>query len=119
MNDASSEQRKRTAPATSFGSPSRPSGVLVSIAAGQLLGDRAADALRGAGDEGALALEAREAHASDRSSGSRSSASTLFTETVLTLLSIRLTSPERTLPGPTSTKVRTPSRTSSVADCVK
>src|SRR6266705_1916116 len=33
MNDASSEQRKRTAPATSFGSPSRPSGVLVSIAA--------------------------------------------------------------------------------------
>ena len=33
MNDASSEQRKRTAPATSLGSPSRPSGVLVSIAA--------------------------------------------------------------------------------------
>ena len=32
MNDASSEQRKRTAPATSFGSPSRPSGVLPSIA---------------------------------------------------------------------------------------
>ena len=33
MNDASSEQRKRTAPATSFGSPSRPSGVFPSIAA--------------------------------------------------------------------------------------
>ena len=32
MNAASSEQRKRTAPATSFGSPSRPSGVLPSIA---------------------------------------------------------------------------------------
>ncbi len=33
MNAASSEQRKRTAPATSPGSPSRPSGVEVSIAA--------------------------------------------------------------------------------------
>ena len=33
MKAASSEQRKRTAPATSFGSPSRPSGVLPSIAA--------------------------------------------------------------------------------------
>ena len=43
----------------------------------------------------------------------------LLTETALTLRSIRLTSPERTLLGPTSTKVRTPSRISSVADCVK
>ena len=33
MNDASSEQRNRTAPATSSGSPSLPSGVFVSIAA--------------------------------------------------------------------------------------
>src|SRR5213080_444986 len=32
MNEASSEQRKRTAPAMSAGSPSRPSGVFVSIA---------------------------------------------------------------------------------------
>ncbi len=32
MNEASSEQRKRTAPATSSGSPSRPSGVFSSIA---------------------------------------------------------------------------------------
>jgi hypothetical protein len=32
MNAASSEQRKRTAPATSSGSPSRPSGVFESIA---------------------------------------------------------------------------------------
>ena len=33
MNEASSEQRKRTAPAMSSGSPSRPSGVFGSIAA--------------------------------------------------------------------------------------
>ena len=33
MNEASSEQRKRTAPATSAGSPRRPSGVFSSIAA--------------------------------------------------------------------------------------
>ena len=33
MNEAASEQRKRTAPATSSGSPSRPSGVFCSIAA--------------------------------------------------------------------------------------
>ena len=32
MNEAASEQRKRTAPATSSGSPSRPRGVLSSIA---------------------------------------------------------------------------------------
>ena len=32
MNEAASEQRKRTAPATSSGSPSRPSGVFSSIA---------------------------------------------------------------------------------------
>src|SRR5262249_52852812 len=32
MNEASSEQRNRTAPATSDGSPSRPSGVAASIA---------------------------------------------------------------------------------------
>ena len=33
MNEAASEHRKRTAPATSSGSPSRPSGVFCSIAA--------------------------------------------------------------------------------------
>jgi hypothetical protein len=43
----------------------------------------------------------------------------LLTEIAFTLLSMRLTRPESTLPGPTSTKVCTPSRISSVADCVK
>src|SRR5262249_34856169 len=87
--------------------------------ASELLGDRAADPLRGSGDESALALETCEAHASESSSGSRSSASMLFTETAFTLRSIRLTRPLSTLPGPTSTKVRAPSRMTSVADCVK
>src|SRR5262249_35658597 len=91
----------------------------VSARVGELLRNRASDSLRCARDEGALALEVCEAHGSESSSGSRSSASMLLTETALTLRSIRLTSPESTLPGPTSTKVRTPSRMSSVADCVK
>ena len=39
MNDASSEQRNRTAPATSSGSPSRPSGVFCEHRAGRLLGE--------------------------------------------------------------------------------
>ncbi len=43
----------------------------------------------------------------------------LLTETALTLRSIRFTRPVSTLPGPTSTKVRTPPRMSSDADCVK
>ena len=43
----------------------------------------------------------------------------LLIETALTLRSIRLTSPESTLLGPTSTKVRTPPRMSSDADWVK
>ena len=38
MNDASSEQRNRTAPATSSGSPSRPSGVFCEHRVGRLLG---------------------------------------------------------------------------------
>ena len=38
MNAASSEQRNRTAPATSSGSPSRPSGVFCEHRAGRLLG---------------------------------------------------------------------------------
>ena len=38
MNEASSEQRKRTAPATSSGSPSRPSGVFVEHRLRRLLG---------------------------------------------------------------------------------
>ena len=38
MNEAASEQRKRTAPATSSGSPSRPSGVFVEHRLGRLLG---------------------------------------------------------------------------------
>ena len=37
MNEAASEQRKRTAPATSSGSPSRPSGVVCEHRAGRLL----------------------------------------------------------------------------------
>src|SRR5262249_49738518 len=73
--------------------------------------DRASDPLGGAGDEGAFPLQRGEAHGlSASSSGSCSSASMLFTETALTLRSIRLTRPVSTLPGPTSTKVRTPSR---------
>src|SRR5262249_3393343 len=86
----------------------------------KLLRDGATDPLRRTRDEGALSLQTREAHEfSASSSGSRSSASMLLTETALTLRSIRLTSPLSTLPGPTSTKVRTPSRMSSDADCVK
>src|SRR5262249_40347708 len=86
----------------------------------KLLGNRAADALRRAGDEGALAVERGEAHAwEESSSGSRSSESRLLIETVWTLRSIRFTRPERTLPGPTSTNVLTPARISSVADWVK
>ena len=39
MNDASSEQRNRTAPATSSGLPSRPSGVFCEHHAGRLFGE--------------------------------------------------------------------------------
>ena len=39
----------------------------------------------------------------------------MFTDIVFTLRSMRLTSPERTFPGPTSTNVVAPLRTSSVA----
>src|SRR5262249_55091973 len=92
----------------------------VGAGASQLLRDRAADSLGCAGDEGALALERGEGHGfSASSSGSRSSASMLLTEMALALRSMRLTRPESTLPGPTSTNVRTPPRMSSDADCVK
>src|SRR5205823_12431570 len=75
--------------------------------------DGAPDSARGPGDERPLALQRCEAHVSASVSCSLSSAARLFTETALTLRSIRFTRPERTLPGPTSTNVFTPSRISS------
>src|SRR5207248_6244453 len=85
----------------------------------ELDGDRAADPPRRAGDERVLPFQRSEAHDSAASTScSSSSAARLFTETAFTLRSMRLTRPERTLPGPTSTNVRTPSRMSSLAACV-
>src|SRR5262249_35521470 len=58
------------------------------------------------------------AQAEAMASSTLSSAARLLTGIALTLLSIRFTRPDRTLPGPISTNVRTPSRTSSEAACV-
>src|SRR5207248_8754866 len=81
--------------------------------------DRTPDPARRAGDEGDAPFQRAEiTHALDSASSIFSSAARLFTEIAFTLRSIRLTSPESTLPGPTSTNVRVPSRTSSVAACV-
>ena len=76
---------------------------------------------RAAGDERELALERAEARRRARRALLRASpgAARLLTGIAFTLRSIRLTRPERTLPGPTSTNVRTPSRTSSRAAWVK
>src|SRR5581483_3397546 len=85
--------------------------------AAQLQRDRLPDPPRRSGDEGRPPLERAERHeASDSSTRSRLARS--LTEIARTDRSIRLTSPERTLPGPTSTNVVTPSRTSSRAACV-
>ena len=55
----------------------------------------------------------KRAHAFESDSSSWSSVARLLTGIAFTLRSMRLTRPESTLPGPTSTNVRTPSRTSS------
>ncbi len=84
----------------------------------EVVGDGRPDALRRAGDECRLPLERREGHAAEICSSSLFSESRLLTEIVLTLRSIRFTSPESTFPGPTSTNERTPSPTSSRVACV-
>src|SRR5207248_4636111 len=91
----------------------------------ELRGDRAADPARGAGDERELAFERAErprtgaaCHAVAIDSSIFSSEARSLTEIAFTLRSIRLTRPDRTFPGPTSTNVRTPSRTNSEAACV-
>jgi hypothetical protein len=103
--------------------------------------DRAPDPTRSAGDERELALERTERprsgagkagtsapgrlrrayaawHRQAIASSIRSSELRSLTEIAFTLRSMRLTSPERTLPGPTSTNVRTPSLTRPEAACV-
>src|SRR5712692_9733685 len=88
----------------------------------QLGRDRAADPARGAGDERELALQRAELthrYVVESNSLIFSSEVRSLTEIAFTLRSIRLTRPESTLLGPTSTKVRTPSLTSSDAACVK
>src|SRR5262249_41577632 len=90
--------------------------------AGQLDGDRPPDSARRARDEAALSrqrADRRLCHAEASVSSSPSSAATLLTGIALTVLSMRRTRPESTFPGPTSTNVRTPSRTSALAACVK
>ena len=81
--------------------------------------DRAPDAPGCARDEGGSALERAE-RLRHRASAScaRSRLSSEFTDIVLTPRSIRLTRPESTFPGPTSTNVVAPLRMSSVAACV-
>src|SRR5206468_6169491 len=83
--------------------------------------DRASNSTRAAGDERLLPLEGAELchYLAESVSSSLSRAAGVLTEIVLTLRSIRLTSPERTLPGPTSTNVCTPSLASACAACVK
>jgi hypothetical protein len=78
----------------------------LSARGGQLEGDRTADTSRGSGDERKLAVEPGESIVRHRqrvasASSTRSSAARLFTGIAFTLLSMRLTSPDRTLPGPT------------------
>src|SRR5439155_18618644 len=81
--------------------------------------DRAPDPARAAGDEREPPVERAElAHAPVAASSIFSSVARLLTEIALTLRSMRLTRPERTLPGPTSTNVRVPSLISSEAACV-
>src|SRR5262249_44742746 len=88
--------------------------------AAELERDRPPDPPRPAGHERDAALERAEvAHARWSASSIFSSADRLLIEIAFTLRSIRLTSPERPLPGPISTNVRVPPRMSSVAACVK
>ena len=81
---------------------------------GELDGDGPADPTRGTRDECRLPVQRAEPAHDERASRAFSRLARSLTENVRTPLSMRLTRPESTLPGPTSTKVVTPPCTSSL-----